>query len=314
MSEAPDGLVFRPDGLRLRSLDASKRFALFVASDESLDSHDEILEQNWKLDRYHKNPVVLFGHDQSQLPIGRGNAGVVNNELQIGVEFAPPELNPFAGQVFGMLEAGFLKAVSVGFRPGKLRREKRGDRDVWVLSENELYELSVVPIGSNPNALGKGPDPLLRMKAAFNSALSAPVTEKTMTEAADKGAAELVELRGKIDTESKAHAETAKKLAEVTAAKAEVEAKLAISEKRVSELEAEALTAHVTDLVGKKITAAEFDSQLAIARLDRKAFDAAMAVRPDLNLKGSIVAAGPDDKSKTVGGSTNGEELAALVG
>lgn len=318
MSEVQDGLVRRSEGLRVRRVDTAKRTALFVASDESLDSHEEVLEQDWRLDRFRKNPTILWAHDQEQLPIGRGlSAEVVDGELQINVEFAPAELNPFAEKVFGMVQADFIRACSVGFRPGKARREKRAGRDVWVLSENELYELSILPIGSNPNALGKGPDPLAGMKAAAIAAerAGAPAAEDIMADAT-KEAIELGELRVKFAASEKTIADLQTKLTKAETDKAAAETALAAATKTNAELSDKVLRIEVEALVGKKITGGEVDSQFAFAKLDRKAFDASMAARPDLKILGEVVRGGDADRSKTFGanGSDNGESLAEIIG
>ena len=48
-----------------------------------------------------------------------------------------------------------MRAVSVGFMPHSVRWEKRGDREVYVLADNELYEISVCSIPANPDCLAK---------------------------------------------------------------------------------------------------------------------------------------------------------------
>ena len=60
-------------------------------------------------------------------------------------------MNPFAEQVLRMIDGGFLRATSVGFRPIKYSvNATRGGLD---FAECDLLEFSICPVGSNPEAL-----------------------------------------------------------------------------------------------------------------------------------------------------------------
>jgi HK97 family phage prohead protease len=133
-----------------------ERMASFVASTESIDADGDIVEQNWRLDRFRNNPVILFGHDSKSLPIGKATqVDVVEGRLEVTVQFASKEANPMAEHVYRSVQEGTLKAVSVGFRPHDVRQERRDQKMVYVLSDNELFEISVVPIPNNADALRK---------------------------------------------------------------------------------------------------------------------------------------------------------------
>ena len=136
--------------------DDEERTASFVASTKAMDADGDVVEQVWRLERYRSNPVVLFAHDSRSLPIGRATSiEVVGGRLEATVQFASKEANPLAEQVYRSVQEGTLKAVSVGFRPHEVRQEMREDKTVLVLSDNELFELSVVPIPNNAEALRK---------------------------------------------------------------------------------------------------------------------------------------------------------------
>lgn len=135
-----------------------------IASTDTLDAYGEVVEQDWQLDRYKKNPVVLFNHNygalfggpSSQLPIGKCvDIAVKDGQLEATIQFAPAAANPMAEQVWQGVLAGTLRAISVGFRSGGVRIEKRDGVDVTVLSQNELYEISCCPMGANPDAIMK---------------------------------------------------------------------------------------------------------------------------------------------------------------
>lgn len=145
-----------------KTIDVEKRTVDFVASTDVVDSHDEIVDQgSWILDDYLSNPVVLWAHQSRELPIGRsvdvglrsasGSSGV---RLEHRVEFMTPDLNEKADQVFRMIPK-FLKAVSVGFLPKTYRWEMRNGIEVFVWADCILKEISVTPVGANPQALAK---------------------------------------------------------------------------------------------------------------------------------------------------------------
>lgn len=125
-----------------------------IASTDALDAHGQILEQSWILDRYLANPVVLYGHDSFDLPIGKATAvSVQEGRLVARLQFASPEANPRAEQVWQLVQEGILRSVSVAFMPRDVRFEKRDGQEVLVFSNNELTEISVVSIPANPDAL-----------------------------------------------------------------------------------------------------------------------------------------------------------------
>src|SRR5262245_61773536 len=66
-------LVSRSDALHVRAVRDESRSIEVVASSDAIDSYGEIVEQKWDLSRYEQNPVVLYAHDKSELPIGRAS-------------------------------------------------------------------------------------------------------------------------------------------------------------------------------------------------------------------------------------------------
>lgn len=215
----------------VRSIDAERRTVEVVASTETEDGHGTILVQDWDLARYASNPVVLWAHNATlgmdELPIGRSiRHEVVNGALECTIQFAGADVNPRAEQVFQAYRQGFLRAVSVGFNPRSYRWEERDGREVLVLYDNELLELSCVPIGSNPDALARA------MAARSTPAPVAPETQNMMTDEErklwelgrralellnekDPAAAE-ASLRGTLDN-AKTHEGTAAQLAQARA-------------------------------------------------------------------------------------------------
>lgn len=160
-----------------RILDAAKGLVEYVASDETLDSYREIIRADgWRFTHFAKNAPFVDSHDYST--IGKLLGTVVDfkvagkklvETVQWAVDVAGNELAQLGWK---MTEAGYLKAVSVGFWPTKMvtkwdndpsafkhEIEELGltkDNDVRAIyQEQEQIELSSCIIGANPNALAK---------------------------------------------------------------------------------------------------------------------------------------------------------------
>jgi hypothetical protein len=71
------------------------------------------------------------------------------------VTFSTAELNPKAEEVWKNVEADVIRGISPGFIPHTITFERHDDREVMVLDDNELIELSITPCPSNANALAQ---------------------------------------------------------------------------------------------------------------------------------------------------------------
>ena len=151
-----------------RAIDVEARTVDFVASDGSKDSYGTIVPvEKWDLTRYAKNGVVGYMHDvygdswsikaEPDDVIGKGVAWVEDGKLLVRITFEPADLNEKADKIFRKIQFGTLNAVSVGFletEPGHWGNKKAGeDPDVYYYGGQELLEISVVNIPSNPNAV-----------------------------------------------------------------------------------------------------------------------------------------------------------------
>lgn len=149
------------------SIDEAKYQATFIISDESVDRQGEIIKQDgWKLDNYLQNPVVLFGHDSYDLPVGKTvDIYTEGDKTYAVIEFAA-EIYDKAKTIWEMVKNGILRTVSVGF----INEEYEGNE----LTKNELLEISIVPVPANPNAI------LLAAKDGLISKKDAQFMVKTM--------------------------------------------------------------------------------------------------------------------------------------
>lgn len=111
----------------------------------------------WKLDNFKANPVFLWAHDDSKLPIGRCDKVWVEGDLlKIHVIPTPRGLSSFNDTIWDLYDKDFLKSVSAGWLPLKYALIY-DEKDHWTgnieCEEQELVEGSAVPIPAEPRAL-----------------------------------------------------------------------------------------------------------------------------------------------------------------
>jgi hypothetical protein len=144
----------------------SRRFP-FVCSTDVRDRNGRIVAQDWELEAYLKNPIVLWNHGlggssfgegdvpvDEYFPIGRAeNVRVEAGRLLADIVIASVFANPLAERIYQALKERILNAVSVGWDPSQRSYETRDGEEVLVLSGNRLLEISVVPLPANPDAV-----------------------------------------------------------------------------------------------------------------------------------------------------------------
>jgi len=166
------GVLRREIDVEFRSFNDDERSFEVIASTETLDSHGDVLRQFWDLSRYEKNGVILWNHNitsyfggepEDTLPIGRGEARVEGKKLVAKVYLlkGDADAEPFVDKIWRRVKQKIITAVSVGFRPGQVTRKVNaaGETEFYELGSkerpNELREISLVPMGSNPDAVAK---------------------------------------------------------------------------------------------------------------------------------------------------------------
>lgn len=140
----------------VKEVKADNRYMTMIGSSEILDRDQEAFDTaGWDLKNYKKNPVILFGHDKRQPPVAKSNKTYIDGkELIFEIEFPEDGVYPFADTVRKLYAGGFMRASSVGFIPKKWEfGDGKPDRPRVKYLEQELLELSLVPVPSNPAAL-----------------------------------------------------------------------------------------------------------------------------------------------------------------
>jgi HK97 family phage prohead protease len=330
----PNFIIRRDDAMVFRSIREDAREVDFIASTTAIDSYDEVVDQSWDLSAFQKNPVILWAHDRYGLPIGKApRTEVVNGQLETTIKFAEAKLSEHADQVFRMVVAEYIRAVSVGFKPRTIRWEKRDGKDIYVLSNNQLREISVCSVGANPEALAKSENAPIQLTAremferSFRSVSGTPrsfptpqTARKTAPETNSmsmdsKPSDDIIKLSADLAVAKKEIADKEKALEIATTASDALKATAkAFEEKAASlqrdldakdlelvaekakraEIEGKMVERAVDDLVGKRIVPAQRDAFVALAKKDFGSFEAVVKTLPELPL---------DDKSK-IGPST----------
>lgn len=294
-----DGYVDRAaDATESRFIDIERRAVDYVCSTDTLDSHGTVLRQNWRLDRYAKNPVVLFAHNSRSIPVGTAsNVRVENGRLMARVTFADGEVCEEAEECWRAVKAGLLRGISVGFLAHASRWETEGDVERFVLDDLELLELSVCAVPSNPDTLAQR-SALTTLRAQALAQRTAPKDSTAMTDQEIKALRD--EVISRAANETRLSADLASRDADLTATRADLTAARADAEAQRSlvaklNAEADALKARadaaedkvarleIEARIGKDVDPAEVDDLLAVRRSNPDAYARMLARRASRN-------------------------------
>lgn len=116
-----------------------------IITTEDIDRVGEMIKSDaWELERYMLNPVVLWAHNYSELPVGMTEKleKVEGGKLKATGKFAAHEK---AQTIRELYDGGYIKTSSVGFIPLTMEGN--------IITKAELLEWSFVPVPCNPFAL-----------------------------------------------------------------------------------------------------------------------------------------------------------------
>lgn len=143
MDKLPEKLFVKAD------IEWSEDKLVAVASTSVLDRHGETVSaEGWDIKNYKKNPVILWGHDHTQPAIGKAGKVLVEGEgkkARLVIEPIFQEVTELGRAIKQLVLDGFIKALSVGFKPI--------DQDGPNYLKQELLEVSYVNVPANPEAM-----------------------------------------------------------------------------------------------------------------------------------------------------------------
>lgn len=272
--------TFIPD---VKAVANQERCIDFTISTGAVDrSDDTVNPKGWEVENYLKNPVVLFGHDYHSLPIGKAvSLTMEDGALKSRVQFTTKEENPMGDTVYRLIQGGFLKATSVGFKPIEFKTAKDDSRPYGLdFTKQELLEFSIVPVPANPEALIGAAAAGIPVKMLSDWALKLlETTEDVATKekliALAKEAAKVADDEKVAKDEAKAAADKAEENARIKAAADEVVKQLqadadakAAAEKADAEFKAK-VAAAVEEILKAKEAAPKEEKQLSADEAER---------------------------------------------
>ncbi len=151
-----------------------------IISTESLDRQGDTLSlDNFDLENYMKNPVVLWGHDYYNLPIGiTDKISIENGQMIAEGRFAPTEE---AQEIRKYYDAKFPLGNSVGYMPSEYD-EKTGE-----VAKYELLEWSMVSVPANQDCVPLHQARSLKLDIAFLTAKGLKFAEVAKKKDAEAG-------------------------------------------------------------------------------------------------------------------------------
>ncbi|GIM58483.1 HK97 family phage prohead protease [Capnocytophaga canimorsus] len=118
----------------------------FLVSDESENSQGfKVLTEGIDTSQFEKNPIMLYMHERPTIIGVWENLRKEDGKLYADAVFDTESQK--GKEVARQVEQGFLRGASIGIT------YEKSDFKNGVLEKCKLYEISIVDIGSNPNAL-----------------------------------------------------------------------------------------------------------------------------------------------------------------
>ena len=130
-----------------------------------LDRFGERIDpEGWDFARYMQNPVVQWAHRHDIPAIGKIEGMTVDGDgLRGVVVFNDKSFDEFGWGIGQRVQAGVIRAGSVGFRPVEIEipsKEDGKDGTTLIFRKQELLEFSICNVPANPFALAKGNEEL----------------------------------------------------------------------------------------------------------------------------------------------------------
>jgi HK97 family phage prohead protease len=133
---------------------------LWTLSTFDLDRYQERIDPaGWDFKRYMDNPVVEWAHRYDIPAIGKADGLYADDKGLHGlVIFNDKDYDPFGWAIGQRVQAGVIRAGSVGFRVIEIElpdKETAKDGTTLIFRKQELLEFSICNVPANPWALAK---------------------------------------------------------------------------------------------------------------------------------------------------------------
>lgn len=153
---AGPSLIRQEIELVTRAIDATAKTITIVAGTSGVDRYrDRIMVAGYDDAQFRRNPIMPWCHEYWSLPVAQGiNPRIEGDGYVLEASFADTSrIYPFASMVWEMYAAKILRMASVGGMPTLwCMDEARRGMDVTGF---DLWEVSLCPLGVNPDAMAK---------------------------------------------------------------------------------------------------------------------------------------------------------------
>jgi len=135
----------------IEKADEERTLTAIASTDNPDRDHDVLKADGWDLKNFKNNPVLLWGHQSSELPIGTvTDIKQEGNKLVFKARFPKAGVSQKADEVYGLYKDGILRAFSVRFTSTDYKQNKEGG---LTFEKAELLEISAVTVPANAEAL-----------------------------------------------------------------------------------------------------------------------------------------------------------------
>lgn len=132
-----------------------RRIKCIVATQDVARDGNILVVAGIDLAGFRKSKTVLWNHDPNQPVAQCVDIRVAGTTLQAEVQFPPAGASPKADEVYSLIKAGTINAVSIGWSPlaQEALRDGSGRQIGWKFTKSDLIEFSVVSSPCDVGAL-----------------------------------------------------------------------------------------------------------------------------------------------------------------
>lgn len=135
----------------IEKADEERTLTAIASTDNPDRDHDVLKADGWDLKNFKNNPVLLWGHQSSELPVGTvTDIKQDGNKLVFKARFPKEGVSQKADEVYGLYKDGILRAFSVRFTSKDYKQNESGG---LTFEKAELLEISAVTVPANAEAL-----------------------------------------------------------------------------------------------------------------------------------------------------------------
>lgn len=146
--------------MEVKSSKDEDRVVEFIATDEVVDYDGDIVKvDGLDIKKIKKNKSFLWSHRHTDLPVGQIVSLKKDGKKLIGkAKMTSEDEYPFGNTIYKLIKGGYINNVSISFLPdySTMEYQEKGGKNVRIINDSTLLEISAVNIGANPRAVITG--------------------------------------------------------------------------------------------------------------------------------------------------------------